>query len=207
MRGRALLIVLIGSFTQHIRRCGSADAAGVHAGSKSSSTCRESPMWVCQLASAFFGRPRGRVRGALAGRTNRPPTATRRARNCVLRPRLRFVRIIRIVLANTRSCRGQPALEIHVQRRLPQPSLCPVRPCAQPPKDFHLHGTAKEMAGDEPRPSRRKIVWLSDQACWIADSSQLPPRARMKVQISTASSGPPCTTRPPSRSTVWSRSE
>jgi hypothetical protein len=45
------------------------------------------------------------------------------------------------------------------------------------------------------------------QDCWIADTSQWPPRTRMKVHTSVASSGPPCSTRPLSRSIVSSLSE
>src|SRR5262245_34232172 len=43
--------------------------------------------------------------------------------------------------------------------------------------------------------------------CWIAETSQWPPRTRVNVQISVASSGPPCSTRPLSRSSVSSLSE
>src|SRR5215467_15407850 len=32
--------------------------------------------------------------------------------------------------------------------------------------------------------------------CWIAETSQWPPRTRMKVHTSVASSGPPCSARP-----------
>jgi hypothetical protein len=43
-------------------------------------------------------------------------------------------------------------------------------------------------------------------ACWIADTSQWPPRTRMKVHTSVASSGPPSITLPLARSIVWSLS-
>jgi hypothetical protein len=58
----------------------------------------------------------------------------------------------------------------------------------------------KEMAGREP--GHRIKVSRARYVCWIAESSQWPPRTRMKVQISVASSDPPWVTRPLSRSMV-----
>ena len=59
---------------------------------------------------------------------------------------------------------------------------------------------AKTMIGQRPAPTIS-----NNQACWIADSSQSPPRARMKVHSSVTSLGlPPSTVRPLARSTMLS---
>jgi hypothetical protein len=49
---------------------------------------------------------------------------------------------------------------------------------------------------------KRVFTILRRHDCWIADTSQWPPRTRMKVQVSVTSSGPPCSPRPLSRSTI-----
>jgi hypothetical protein len=69
--------------------------------------------------------------------------------------------------------------------------------------DCVLHLSTNEMAGREPgHHVKRVVVCGARYVCWIAESSQWPPRTRMKVQISVASSGPPWVTRPLSRSMV-----
>ena len=60
------------------------------------------------------------------------------------------------------------------------------------------------------RPRRPPSDFLQPSyACWIAESSQLPPRSRRKVHTSVATSGwsSPSTTRPVARSSIWSMSE
>jgi hypothetical protein len=60
--------------------------------------------------------------------------------------------------------------------------------------------------------SQTSVVRATDdcvehQVCWMADSSQLPPRARMKVHNSVTSlRSPPSTVRPLARSTILSLS-
>ena len=68
--------------------------------------------------------------------------------------------------------------------------------------DFVLDLSIKEMAGREPGHSVKAPCRQWRYVCWIAESNQCPPRVRMKVQISVASSGPPWVTRPLSRSMV-----
>ena len=46
------------------------------------STCGDRRMWVCTFASAFFGRPRGRVSVPCAARTTLSPTAISARSNC-----------------------------------------------------------------------------------------------------------------------------
>ena len=52
-----------------------------------------------------------------------------------------------------------------------------------------------------------KYAGAERQLCWMAESSQLPPRARMKVHNSVTSlRSPPSTVRPLARSTILSLS-
>ena len=84
------------------------------------------------------------------------------------------------------------------------------RPCDSNVPDSRAFLLVAEttMAGTEPG-HRIQCDGLRSLAyvCWIADTNQWPPRTRMKVHTSVASSGPPWTTRPLSRSTIWSTSE
>jgi hypothetical protein len=86
------------------------------------------------------------------------------------------------------------------------------------PRSRRSHCSSNKQRTGPPRIKRRRGVnrsagrryrLVDDQVCWIADSSQPPPRGRKKVQTSVTSEGwsLPATSRPVPRSMVLSTSE